>query len=254
MILDGPVNWSRVDARGASPKNTSRLRRESRMPPDKPSLPPERDPSHIQVDVVGDPSHIQVDVVDTRVGYQGFFQIDVHRLRHERFDGGMTEIMVREVFERGNAAAVLPYDPRRDEVLLIRQFLPGSYFGGRAARPLQVIAGMVEDGESDEDVARREAVEEAGVTLGRLVLAQAFLPSPGGSSERVVVFCAEADLGRAGGIHGVAGEHEDIRVEVYPAAEAIRLLDEGLIEAGPAVVALSWFARHRERLKREWGG
>lgn len=224
------------------------------MPPDKPSLPPERDPSHIQVDVVGDPSHIQVDVVDTRVGYQGFFQIDVHRLRHERFDGGMTEIMVREVFERGNAAAVLPYDPRRDEVLLIRQFLPGSYFGGRAARPLQVIAGMVEDGESDEDVARREAVEEAGVTLGRLVLAQAFLPSPGGSSERVVVFCAEADLGRAGGIHGVAGEHEDIRVEVYPAAEAIRLLDEGLIEAGPAVVALSWFARHRERLKREWGG
>ena len=97
-----------------------------------------------------------------------------------------------------------------------------------------------------------EAVEEADCRLGRVVQAHAFLPSPGGSSERVVVFCGEADLAGAGGIHGLADEHENIRVEVYPADEAIRLLDEGRIEAGPAVVALSWFARHRDRLKREW--
>jgi ADP-ribose pyrophosphatase len=199
-----------------------------------------------------DPDHVDVEVVDSRVGYQGFFQIDVHRLRHRRFDGSLTDVMTREVFERGNAAAVLPYDPRRDEVLLIRQFLPGAFFGGRMPRPLQVIAGMVEDGESDEEVVRREAVEEADCRLGRVVQAHAFLPSPGGSSERVVVFCGEADLAGAGGIHGLADEHENIRVEVYPADEAIRLLDEGRIEAGPAVVALSWFARHRERLKREW--
>jgi ADP-ribose pyrophosphatase len=201
-----------------------------------------------------DPDHIPVEVVDSRVGYQGFFQIDVHRLRHRRFDGSMTEVIAREVFERGNAAAVLPYDPRRDEVLLIRQFLPGAFFGGRPPRPLQVIAGMVEDGESDEDVVRREAVEEANCRLGRIVQAQAFLPSPGGSTERIVVFCGEAQLEGAGGIHGLADEHEDIRVEVYAANEAIRLLDEGRIEAGPAVVALSWFARHRERLKGEWLG
>jgi ADP-ribose pyrophosphatase len=164
----------------------------------------------------------------------------------------MTDVMVREIFERGNAAAVLPYDPRRDEVLLIRQFLPGAYFGGRSPRPLQIVAGMVEEGESEEDVARREAIEEAGCTIGRLERAHAFLPSPGGSSERVVVFCAEADLSNAGGVHGLAEEHEDIQVEVYSAQEAIQLLDDGKIEAGPAVVALSWLARHRERLLREW--
>ena len=199
-----------------------------------------------------DPDALEVEVVETRTPYQGFFRIDVHRLRHRRFDGGMSEVIVREILERGSAAAVLPYDPSRDEVLLIRQFLPGAFFGGYAPRPLQIIAGMVGEGESEEDVARREAVEEAGCAIGRLERAHAFLPSPGGSSERVVVFCAEADLSSAGGVHGLAEEHEDIRVEVFPAAEAICMLDEGRIEAGPAVVALSWFARHHERLRRDW--
>jgi ADP-ribose pyrophosphatase len=200
------------------------------------------------------PDHLEVEVDETRVGYRGFFRIDVHRLRHRRFDGSMTDTMVREIFERGHAAAVLPYDPRRDEVLLIRQFLPGAYFGGGPPRPLQIIAGMIEEGESGEDVARREAVEEAGVAIGRLELAHAFWPSPGGSSERVLVYCAQADLAGAGGIHGLDAEHEDIRVEIYSALEAVALLDRGRIEAGPAVVALSWFARHHERLRREWSG
>jgi ADP-ribose pyrophosphatase len=195
---------------------------------------------------------LEVEVVDTRVGYRGFFQLDVHRLRHRRFNGDMTDVMVREIFERGNAVAVLPYDPRRDEVLLIRQFLPGAFFGGFSPRPLQIIAGMVETGESEEDVARRESLEEANCRIMRLEPAYAFLPSPGGSSERVMVFCAEADLSSAGGIHGLADEHEDIRVEVVSADKAIELLDTGVIEAGPAVVGLSWFARHRERLRREW--
>lgn len=198
------------------------------------------------------PDLLHVEVLESRIGYKGFFRIDVHRLRHRRFDGGMTDEMQREIFERGHAAAVLPYDPVRDEVLLIRQFLPGAYFGGGLPRPLQIIAGMIEEGETAEEVARREAVEEAGVAIGRLELAHAFLPSPGGSSERVSVFCAEADLAAAGGIHGLAAEHEDIRVEVYPADQAIAMLDDGRIEAGPAVVALSWFARHRERLRRDW--
>jgi len=164
----------------------------------------------------------------------------------------MTDVMTREIFERGNAAAVLPYDPRRDEVLLIRQFLPGAYFGGRSPCPLQIVAGMVEEGEAEEDVARREATEEAGCQIGRLERAHAFLPSPGGSSERVVVFCGEADLSQAEGIYGPAEEHEDIRVEVYAAREAIQLLDDGRIEAGPAVIALAWFARHHERLRSGW--
>jgi ADP-ribose pyrophosphatase len=212
-------------------------------------MPAERASSGPEAD---EDAFVEVEVLETSVGYSGFFRLDVHRLRHRRFDGRMSEVITREVLERGNAVAVLPYDPRRDEVLLIRQFLPGGYFGGHAPRPLQIIAGMVGVGESQEDVARREAVEEAGCQIGRLERAHAFLPTPGGSSERVVVFCAEADLSSAGGVHGLAEEHEDIRAEVIAADQAIRLLDEGVIEAGPAVVGLAWFARHHERLRREW--
>ena len=176
------------------------------MPVDRASGGPEAD----------EDAFVEVELIETTVGYSGFFRLDMHRLRHRRFDGRMSEVITREVLERGNAVAVLPYDPRRDEVLLIRQFLPGAYFGGHPPRPLQIIAGMVGVGESEEDVARREAVEEAGCRIGRLERAHAFLPTPGGSSERVVVFCAEADLSSAGGVHGLAEEHEDIRVEVIP--------------------------------------
>ena len=198
-------------------------------------------------------SDVDVEVISRRVGYQGFFRIGVTTLRHRRFDGTMGDAITREVFERGDAVAVLPYDPASDRVLLIRQFLPGAWAGGRPPRPLQAIAGMLDkDGEGAEATARREAAEEAGLAISRMVPAHAFLPSPGGSSERIETFCVQADLSDAGGVHGLAEEGEDIRVEVMGAGEAIARLDAGEIEAGPAVVLLSWFARHRERLRREW--
>ena len=103
------------------------------MPADRASSGPEAD----------EDAFVEVEVLETSVRYSGFFRLDVHRLRHRRFDGRMSEVITREVLERGNAVAVLPYDPRRDEVLLIRQFLPGAYFGSHPPRPLQIIAGMV---------------------------------------------------------------------------------------------------------------
>ena len=188
---------------------------------------------------------VEVLEMGSRVLHGGFLEVREHRLRHRRFDGSTSRELRREIVHRGDSACVLPWDPRTDRVLLIRQFLPGAHLAGRPARPLQVVAGMVGAGEEPEAVARREAMEEAGVGLGALVLAQAFLPSPGGSSERVHCYLAETDLSRAGGLHGLAEEDEDVKVEVMTAARAIALLDGGAIEAGPAVVLLSWFARRR---------
>jgi len=196
-----------------------------------------------------------VEILEEGTAYRGFFRIGHYRLRHGLWDGDLSEPLTREVFERGNAVGVLPYDPVRDRVLLIRQFLVGAHLAGRPNRPLQVIAGMVEPGETGTDVARREAVEEAGCTIGWIRPAQAFLPSPGGSSERIETFVAQADLdGDLGciGTFGLDEEGEDIRAEVLTADDAIALLDAGVIEAGPAVVVLSWFARHREALRRDW--
>lgn len=194
----------------------------------------------------------KVEILEQREGYKGFFRINVLRLQHETFRGEMSPPLTREIFERGNAVAVLPYDPEDDTVLLIRQFLLGSHLAGRTRRPLQVIAGGVKPGESGREVAAREAEEEAGCAIGRVEAAHAFLPSPGGSSEYIETFVAQADLAKAGGLFGLEEENEDIRAEVVPALEAIAMLDRGEIESGPAVVLLSWFARHHDRLRTEW--
>ena len=187
--------------------------------------------------------------------YSGFFQLDLHRFSFEQFDGKMSEQVAREVLDRGNSVAILPYDPRLDRVMLIRQFLIGAHLAKRPNRPLQVIAGMVDKGETALKTAQREAIEEAGLSVRWIRPAQAFLPSPGGTSEYVLTFAAEADLsgplGRRG-TYGVETEHEDIVAEVLTADDAIARLDAGEIEAGPAVVLLSWFARFRETLRADW--
>ena len=194
---------------------------------------------------------VDVTIRSVETAYEGFLKVQHYSLDVPRFDGSTATIR-RELLERGTSVCILPYDRRTDRLLLIRQFLIGSFAAGRAPRPLQVVAGMVDAGETDEAAARREAMEEASCEIGRVIRAQAFLPTPGGSSERLVAFLGEADLEHAGGVHGAPGEDEDIRVEIFDAAAAIALLDEGRIESAPAVIILSWFARHRERVRQDW--
>lgn len=196
----------------------------------------------------------RVQVIDTRVAFRGFFRVDVHKLRYRKFDGNWSEVVEREIFERGSAVAVLPYDPRQDKLVLIRQFLPGFHFSGRDAFPLHILAGMINPGETQEDAALREAKEEAGLALSRKHLEKlaSYLPSPGGSSEVITIFAARADTSAAGGHYGLAEEHEDIRVEVIGADDAIGLVDRAEIEHGPTLAALLSFARHRDRLQRVW--
>lgn len=196
----------------------------------------------------------RIQIIGSRRGFEGFFRIDVHRLRYRKFDGSWSDVVEREVFERGTAAAVLPYDPIREEIVLIRQFLPGFLFSGRDPFPLHIVAGMIDPGETPEDVARRETMEEAGLSLEQRPMEKvaSYLPSPGGSSEVIHVFVACVDASHAGGHHGLPEEHEDIRVEVMRLDDAIVLLDRDAVEDGPTLVAILWLARHRERLRRAW--
>lgn len=196
----------------------------------------------------------RVEQVSAQPLYQGFFRMVQYRLRFERFDGAMSDIITREIFERGHAVAVLPYDPVTDMVVMIRQFLPGFHLAGENAWPLQVIAGMVEEGETEEEVARREAFEEANIRIGDIRKISKYLCSPGGSSESLTVFCAVIDASGAGGMAGLAEEHEDIRVEVIPALEAIKMLDDDAVLPSSAVIALQWLARNRTDLRRGVSG
>lgn len=184
--------------------------------------------------------------------HDGVFRLARLRLAHELFGGGMSRPLTRELFERGHAVAVLPYDPVRDAVVLIEQFRVGAL--ERAAGPwlVEIVAGVIDGDEAPEAVARREAVEEAGLRLGRVAPICRFYVSPGGTSESIQLFCGEVDAGAAGGIHGLAEEGEDIRVFVEPFAAALRRLADGSIDSASPVIALQWLALNRERLRAEW--
>src|SRR5690606_34983427 len=125
----------------------------------------------------------RIDIREKITAFKGYFQVDRYRLRHRKFDGGWSEEMTREVFERGHAAAVLLYDPERDAVVLIEQFRPGAYAAGLEPWLIGGVAGITEPGETPEAVVRREAVEGAGCTVAALHPIGSFLASPGACSE-----------------------------------------------------------------------
>lgn len=194
----------------------------------------------------------RVEIVEKQTVYSGRFQVDRYRLRHTLHEGGWSKVMVREVFERGHAAAVLPYDPIRDEVVLIEQFRPGAYAAGRDPWLLEIVAGIIEEGEKPEDVVRREAVEEAGVILHDLEPIANCLMTPGACSESIAIFCGRIDAGESGGIHGLDDEHEDIRAFPLPFADARQWLEAGRFVNAITTISMQWLCLNRDRLRAGW--
>lgn len=193
-----------------------------------------------------------VKLLNQRDLYKGFFRMTEYRFKHRLFEGGWSEEVNREVFERGNAGVLLAYDPKRDEVVLIEQIRIPAYETSETPWLLEVVAGMVEQGESPEDVVRREAQEEAGVVVGRCEPIVSYLSSPGGTSERMHVYVGEVDATTAKGIHGLACENEDIRVHVVSREQAYCWVEEGVIDNAASVIALQWLQLHHIALRERW--
>ncbi|MDO9620913.1 MAG: NUDIX domain-containing protein [Moraxellaceae bacterium] len=199
----------------------------------------------------GEFTHNDVELVQRDTLFQGFYRVDKLRLRHRHFDGSMGPEIARELFVRPSAVGVVVYDAARDEVLLIEQFRVGAY-GSKHPWQYEVVAGLVGPNESLEDVARRETLEEAGVTITTLEKVFGFFPSAGGSDEYYTLFAAPADLSRAGGIHGLAEEGENIRVTVLHLNEALQQITSGRINNAPCIMALQWLALNKTRLQAKW--
>ncbi|AZI86102.1 MULTISPECIES: ADP-ribose diphosphatase [Kosakonia] len=193
-----------------------------------------------------------VEIIARETLYTGFFSLVRYRFRHRLFNGGMSGEVQREIFERGHAAVLLPYDPVRDEVVLIEQIRIAAFDTSDTPWLLEMVAGMIEVGESDEEVARREADEEAGLAVGRVKRMLSYLASPGGTSERTAVLVGEVDATQASGIHGLVDENEDIRVHVVSREQAYQWVEEGTIDNAASVIALQWLQLHYESLKNEW--
>jgi len=189
------------------------------------------------------------------VCYQGFFRLERYRLRHRKFNGEWGRSITRELFERGNAAAVLPYDPHTDEVLLIEQFRAGAIsMPGNNPWLLEIVAGVIEANETPEQVVERESIEEAGCQISNLIPLYDYLVSPGGTTERIMLFCGQVDMKTiaADSVHGNGEEDEDIKVHVMPVTEAIRLLNTGRISSASAIIALQWLALNHDSVRQRW--
>lgn len=193
-----------------------------------------------------------VEIIARETLYSGFFSMELYRFRHRLFNGEMSGEIKREIFERGHAAVLLPFDPVRDEVVLVEQIRIAAYDVSESPWLLEMVAGMIEEDESVEDVARREALEEAGLIVGRTKPVLSYLASPGGTSERLSIMVGEVDATTADGIHGLADENEDIRVHVVSREQAYQWVEEGKIDNAASVIALQWLQLHYQTLRNEW--
>lgn len=180
--------------------------------------------------------------------YEGFYQIDTISFSHDLHEGGSTGDVQRELFVRGNVVGVIAYDPSSDRVALLEQFRIGAMHQSPDPWLMEIVAGMIDTDETPEEVAIREAREEAGLELKNLSLVSHYLASPGASTEEVFVYYAETDLSDVGGHHGLAEEDEDIRVVTVLAEEAFDMMDKRVIKNALSIIGLQWLKLHRAGL------
>ncbi|MBT5194965.1 MAG: NUDIX domain-containing protein [Rhodospirillaceae bacterium] len=189
-----------------------------------------------------------VEIIAREQQYGGYAKIDRITLRHSLFAGGWSRPLTRELIERGHAVAVLPYDPVRDEVILIKQFRMGAWGAGEAPWMVETVAGIIEQGEQAEDVARRETMEETGCTLGALHRVCDYFASPGIMTEKITVYCGITDTKNAGGIFGLVEEGEDIQAYVAPWDDIWTDVNEGNVVDAKIMLAMMWLSQNKDSL------
>lgn len=191
-----------------------------------------------------------VRILKSELRYQGFYQMRSLTVQHAAYRGGHITIE-RELMVRPDAVVVLLFDPMLDEVVLIEQYRIGAH---KAPTPwlIECVAGLIEPGESTENVARREAEEEADLPVGRLEWICEYFPSPGGTDEKITLYVGEVDASEAGGVHGLDHEGEDILVRRMPVDEALQWLRDGHINNAATVISLQWLALNRSDLLARW--
>ncbi|MFZ7142988.1 ADP-ribose diphosphatase [Avibacterium avium] len=195
-----------------------------------------------------------IEIIKEEPLYNGFFNLKKVYFKHKLFAGGESGVVTRELLVKGAASVVVAYDPDADSVVMVEQVRIGAYNPQLSQSPwlLELIAGMVEEGEQPDEVAQRESQEEAGVQVEHLREVMSFWDSPGGIVERIHLFVGKVDSSKAQGIHGLAEENEDIRVHVIARQTAYEWVCSGKIDNGLAVTGLLWLQLNYLSLQKEW--
>ncbi len=186
--------------------------------------------------------HRDVDTLQIITRYQGFFKVDEYALRHRLFNGGYSKVLSREIFDRGDAVVLMPYDAINDRVVFTCQFRPGALNREQTPWLLEFIAGMFADNENPVDVAIREAKEEANLMLtpDNIQPIMQYFSSPGGTNENIHLYLGLIDSTNIAGVYGLPEEGEDILVTSFSRLEAMELLAQGKINNAATVIGLQW--------------
>ncbi len=177
-----------------------------------------------------------------------FFKIEEAYVQFEQFNGEMSPLVRQLTLERGNSVAVLVFNLSTEKLILISQFRYPTYRNNHGWT-IEVIAGMVDPGETPEESARRELQEETGLNIDRVEHITAFYPSPGGSSEQIYLYYAEvsgeqANYKKSGGLLAIG---EDIKVIELTLAEALAKIKTGEIVDAKTIIGIYWLEnRHRQ--------
>jgi ADP-ribose pyrophosphatase len=195
----------------------------------------------------------EFEIIKKDVMYDGFYQMEKYTVKHTLYKGNWSGEFTRELFRRTNCVAVLLYDPVADKVVLIEQFRIGAGItvNNERAWLIEIVGGSIDEGETPEQVAYRETKEESGCDILELKLINRFYTTPGGSSELISLYYGKVDSTQVGGVYGLDHEDEDILVFSLPFEEAYRMVEEGIIESGIAIVAIQWLALNRHKIRQD---
>ncbi|CAM4402666.1 MAG: ADP-ribose pyrophosphatase [Legionellaceae bacterium] len=197
----------------------------------------------------------QKDVIikEVKTLYKGFLQLEKITLQYQCFAGHLSPEFERELLRRSDAAAAILYDPHLHKIVLIEQFRMGAMLNSQESPWLfEIIAGLISHNETPEAVIKREAFEEAGATIEKLIPISTYWTSPGASNERVYLFCGKIDASNIGGIHGLKDENEDIRVHLVEPKEAYDAIASGLICNSSSIIAIQWLQIYETQVRQQW--
>ena len=199
-------------------------------------------------------NHIHVSSKTKRIVYRGFFSVEEHELSFQKFNKTQSNVVKRSALVSSDAVIVLPYDPINDRVLLIEQFRTGPYVkGDNNPWVLEPIAGLVDKGESPETAGLREAQEEAHLKIDKLKLVARSYPSPGISTEFFHQYIGIVSLPESTNlVSGLESESEDIRSHIFSYKEFSKMILEGEINVGPAILLGLWLSKNRKNLMEEF--
>ncbi len=195
------------------------------------------------------PKSDSLEIVKLERVFSGWNQVVKATARHRKKDGTWSRLYDREIYKPNVAVAVLPYDPKLDCLVLIEQQRVPALVAGVPSLMIETVAGMVDREATNEEVARHELEEEAGLSAGALIQIADFLPSPGSNSARIILYYTQVDASGAGGWHGLEEEDEEVRAFTVSPDEVRRLLAEGRVRNGVAIIALQWFLLNHKSLR-----